>query len=69
MLDKAHAARQIIDSHGLGVRLGIDGGINIETIKLAADSGVDTFVAGSAIFKSTDYKETIQKLHKQIQAS
>jgi ribulose-phosphate 3-epimerase len=40
----------------------IDGGINKETIQKAAESGVDIFVAGSAVFKSNDSVQAIQEL-------
>ena len=40
----------------------VDGGINPETAKLAIDAGANILVAGSAIFGSNNYKETITKL-------
>jgi ribulose-phosphate 3-epimerase len=44
----------------------VDGGITIDTIKSVADAGADTFVAGNAIFKSADYRETINKMREQL---
>ena len=53
-LDKARKARAMIDSHcantGQSIRLEIDGGVNADNIAKIAAAGVDTFVAGSAIF-------------------
>lgn len=40
----------------------VDGGINPETIKTAAAAGANVFVAGSAVFKSENPTETINKL-------
>lgn len=44
------------------ITITVDGGINSETIKLAANAGADTFVAGNAIFNSDNYVETISLL-------
>lgn len=40
----------------------VDGGINPETIKVAAKAGANVFVAGSAVFKSENPEETISLL-------
>jgi ribulose-phosphate 3-epimerase len=40
----------------------VDGGINEETIKIAAKSGANVFVAGSAVFRCDDPNEMITKL-------
>lgn len=42
--------------------LQVDGGITLETIVIAAQSGADTFVAGSAIYKSANPAEMISSL-------
>ena len=49
-LDKIAQVRKMIDDSGKDIRLEVDGGINNETIGIAAKAGADTFVAGSAIF-------------------
>ena len=57
VLDKARKVRQMIDERGLDVSLEIDGGVGPGNILEVAKSGVDTFVAGSAVFgagKDTD---------------
>ena len=58
-LDKVRAVRQLIDHTGRNIRLEIDGGIKPDNIAAAALAGADTFVAGSAIFGTADYAETI----------
>jgi len=55
MMDKVKEARREIDERYFGkIWLQVDGGISLETIAKAAQSGADTFVAGSAVFKSDD---------------
>ncbi len=65
-IDKIRALRKMIQDRGLSILIEIDGGVNEKTIKNISDAGVDVFVAGSAIFKSPDYKETISKFRKLI---
>ena len=45
----------------------VDGGINAETIKIAAKAGANVFVAGSAVSKSENPAETIALLRKNAQ--
>jgi ribulose-phosphate 3-epimerase len=40
----------MIDARGLNVSLEIDGGVGPANIREVAQAGVDTFVAGSAVF-------------------
>lgn len=65
-LDKIKELRRTIRSRKLGTLIEIDGGVNENTISAIAEAGVDIFVAGSAIFGSRDYKETIASLKKII---
>lgn len=65
-LDKLRQARQMIDESGRGIRLEIDGGVKIDNIAEIARAGADTFVAGSAIFGSPDYAETITRMRENI---
>ena len=44
--------------------LQVDGGISLETIGIAAKSGANCFVAGSAVFKSSDPADMVSKLRK-----
>jgi ribulose-phosphate 3-epimerase len=65
-LRKLADARALIAASGREVRLEIDGGIKVSNIRAAALAGADTFVAGSAIFGSPDYAQTIRELRAQI---
>jgi ribulose-phosphate 3-epimerase len=50
VLEKARKVRRMIDASGRDIRLEIDGGVGPANIREVAEAGVDTFVAGSAIF-------------------
>ena len=65
-LKKLVKVRKIIDDIGLPIRLEVDGGIGIENIKQIADAGADMFVAGSAIFNSSDYSATIKAMREKL---
>ena len=66
VLDKLRAVRKIIDDSGRDIRLEIDGGVKIENIKDIAQAGADTFVAGSAIFDSGEYKQAITAMRTEL---
>ena len=63
-LQKVETVRKMIDVSGKDIKLEIDGGINKDTIASAYNAGADTFVAGSAIFNSNNYEETISLFRK-----
>jgi ribulose-phosphate 3-epimerase len=65
-LDKLKQARALIDASGFEIRLEVDGGVKMENIGTIAAAGADTFVAGSAIFGSDDYKATISAMRNEI---
>ena len=65
-LEKISQVRKIIDDSGKDIRLEVDGGINKDTIGLASKAGADTFVAGSAIFNTENYEQTISELRSKI---
>ena len=66
VLPKITAARELINKRDRDVLLEVDGGIKTDNIKKIAQAGADTFVAGSAIFKSADYAATIAKMRAEI---
>jgi len=67
-LAKVWQLRQRIDSMGLSVGIELDGGISEHTIADTAEAGANIFVAGSAVFGSVDYEETIRRLKKTAEA-
>ena len=65
-LDKISASRRLISESGRDIRLEVDGGVKIDNIAEIASAGADTFVAGSAIFGSENYQETISSMRREI---
>jgi ribulose-phosphate 3-epimerase len=66
VLPKIIEARRRIDASGRAIRLEIDGGVKIDNSAEIAAAGVDTFVAGSAIFGTPDYAATIAALRAEM---
>lgn len=72
VLDKARHVSQIIKASGRDIRLEIDGGVGPANIRAVAEAGVDTFVAGSAVFgagKDSDpnrYDSIIKALRDEL---
>jgi ribulose-phosphate 3-epimerase len=67
-IEKIKDLRSMIRSRDLEVLIEVDGGINETTIESTAKAGADVFVAGSAIFGSTDYGETIRAFRSPMEA-
>jgi len=65
-LKKLAAARTRIDASGREIWLEVDGGVKVENIAEIARAGADTFVAGSAIFSTRDYKATIGAMRAEL---
>jgi ribulose-phosphate 3-epimerase len=65
-LRKLERVRKLIDSSGYPIRLEVDGGVGVANIREIADAGADMFVAGSAIFNSKDYAETIAAMRVEL---
>ena len=65
-LEKLRIVRKLIDEKGLSTRLEIDGGVKVDNIQEIAAAGADTFVAGSAIFNTENYKLTIDIMRKEL---
>lgn len=66
-LDKLRETRKRIDASGHNIRLEIDGGVKVNNIREIAEAGADTFVAGSAIFNTDDYKATIEQMRAELE--
>ncbi|MBC8391181.1 MAG: ribulose-phosphate 3-epimerase [Deltaproteobacteria bacterium] len=65
-LEKIRTLRDMLEDRELSTLIQVDGGVNEKTIAEISQAGVDVFVAGSAIFRSKDYKKTIESLRKKI---
>ena len=65
-LEKLRVVRKMIDDRSLSTRLEIDGGVKTDNIRDIASAGADTFVAGSAIFNTDNYKSTIDAMRSEL---
>ena len=65
-LEKLRVVRKMIDDRNLSTRLEIDGGLKTNNIREIASAGADTFVAGSAIFNTENYKSTIDEMRSEL---
>jgi ribulose-phosphate 3-epimerase len=66
-IDKIRNLKSMIDAKNPAVSIGVDGGVNEDTIGPLAKAGANIFVAGSAIFGSADYAERISKFRSLIE--
>jgi len=66
VLDKAKRVKERIEASGNPIRLEIDGGVKVDNIAEIAAAGVDSFVAGSAIFGKPDYAGIIRAMRAEI---
>ena len=67
VMDKVRATRKVIGDRPIWLQ--VDGGISLETIEIAVAAGADTFVAGSAVFKSDDPAQMVTALRALAQAA
>ena len=65
-LKKIADLKAMITARNLDVVIEVDGGVNKKTIQSVSEAGADAFVAGSAIFGSADYGETIATFRSLI---
>ncbi len=62
VLDKTKQIDAYRNEHSLNFRLQVDGGINLDTARKCRNYGVDTFVAGTAFFKSKDQAKFLSEI-------
>lgn len=67
-LNKLRLVRERINASGRQITLEIDGGVKVDNIAEVARAGADMFVAGSAIYGTPNYKETIDKMRAELQS-
>lgn len=64
VMPKLELLRAEVRRTGLDVWLQVDGGVDRNTIGVAAEHGADTFVAGSAVFRAEDIPAEIDALRE-----
>lgn len=57
---------QLRREHQLNFQIEVDGGVKVDNIGEISRAGVDIFVAGSAIFQSPDYGQTIAAMRASL---
>ncbi len=65
-IDKIKALSKLLKEKNSNAIIQVDGGINNSTIKAVSMAGATSFVAGSAIFNTENYKETISSLRQNM---
>ncbi len=67
--EKIAQIKRMIQASGREIRLEVDGGVNVANVGRLASAGADCFVAGSAIFKTPDYREALNAFHTAIDSA
>jgi ribulose-phosphate 3-epimerase len=62
VLRKVEGARKVREEQGFDFAIEIDGGIGPDSAELSRKAGADILVAGTSIFRSTDYGQTVAEL-------
>ena len=65
-LEKIRQVRARLDACDRPVRLEVDGGIKVDNIARVKEAGADTFVCGSAIFGTDDYRATLAAMRAEL---
>lgn len=65
MMEKVRRTKKLIGDRPIWLQ--VDGGISLETIEIAHDSGADTFVAGSAVFSAQDPANMVRHLRALVE--
>ena len=69
VIPKIKKLKKMVNDLSLNLEIEVDGGIDPETIGPVSSAGADVFVAGSAIYYSKDYKETISLMRERMSKS
>ena len=67
MTKKITALKNKLLETGKAVDIQVDGGINEDTVCLAAEAGANVFVAGSAVFGADSYEQAISSLRRKAE--
>jgi ribulose-phosphate 3-epimerase len=65
-VDKIKNLSQLLKSKNSDAIIQVDGGVNNDTMNLVSTAGATSFVAGSAIFNTDDYGQTISTLRQHM---
>jgi len=65
-IEKIEKLSQLLKDKNSDAIIQVDGGVNSQTIAQVSAAGASSFVAGSAIFNTPDYAETIKTMRQNI---
>jgi len=66
VIPKIKKLRKMVNDLNLNLEIEVDGGIDPENIGRLSSAGADVFVAGSAIYYSKNYKDTIRLMRERM---
>ena len=66
MMEKVEAAHRERAARGLEFVIEVDGGINVDTVKVARKAGADVFVAGNSVFRAASPKDALAALREAV---
>jgi len=69
MMPKVRRVRELVSAQDLDIWIQVDGGVSTKTIEVCADAGADTFVAGSAVYNTSDPVVAIANLRTLAQGA
>ena len=69
MMNKVRTLRKKTERTTPHLRIEVDGGVGVENIADLAEAGASVFVAGSAIFGSSNYRETISRMRQAVKSN
>jgi len=69
VMGKVRRTRDEIDRRGLSLPIQVDGGINEETARIAAEAGATVFVAGNAVFRADDPADAARRIRVAADAA
>lgn len=65
-LGKIESLREMIDKSNYNIEIEVDGGVNVDNIGKISSAGADVFVAGSGVYGTKDYADTISRMKESI---
>ena len=65
-INKVKRLSKFFKENNIDVPIQVDGGIKLKNISLLSDAGANIFVSGTGIFKTNNYKVTVDKMMKII---
>jgi ribulose-phosphate 3-epimerase len=63
-LEKIRQAKVLVGGRDIDIE--VDGGVTLETAPLVVKAGANVLVAGSAVFKGTDYAANIKAIRNAV---